>query len=602
MEWVQDYFLNMKNVIKLNNDVSVDLPKLIEGGMVILANSGGGKSYLIRRIAEQAVKNVQVIILDPEGEFASLREKYDFILAGKDADVPAEPRSAALLATKLLQINKSAIIDLYELHPQERQRYVKLFCDALVNAPKELYHPVIIILDEAHEYVPEGKPSEATYAVESLASKGRKRGQRLILASQRISKLSKNAAAECNNKLIGRASQDIDMKRAGDELGFTKERLKDLRQLRPGEFFAFGPAISDEVVKVKIGEVETAHAKVSYGMAKVPPPTDIIKKVLAELKDLPQEAEKEAKTVQELKAENTQLKRKLTDALKVDHTETIKNLGIEYMQKLNKINHELQKKDENYFALNEEYLKQVNNWFKIIKGIGDAMKLITESKTFFKNLKSNKPTVSNPSYARNDLTISRIGFTQPIKRIGKVKYPDGSIHNHRIIEKEGRLEADFNDEVKDFGKCARAIYTYLHSVSTEVRTKTQIAVAVGYSQNSGGFNNALSELSSAGLITRGAIKCADTSRNDLLIEVDTSLQKWVSKLPLCTSKIWHFLLNHDDLSGDSGGISKEMIAEQTGYSSGSGGFNNSISELSSLGLIERMPNAVIRINPEILNL
>ncbi len=296
--------------LKLNSEVSVDLERLIEGGMVILANSGGGKSYAIRRLVEQAVGKVQVILLDPEGEFASLREKFDFILAGKDADVPAEPRSAALLATKLLELNKSCVIDLYELHPQERQRFVKNFCDALVNAPKSLYHPVLIILDEAHEYVPEGKPSEATWAVESLASKGRKRGQRLILASQRISKLSKNAAAEANNKLIGRASQDIDMKRAGDELGFSKEKLVQLRQLKPGEFFAFGSAISDEVIKLKIGEVKTSHAKVGYkGMGKIPPASEAIKKVLAGIKDLPQEAKKEAQTVSELKAEIVALKR-----------------------------------------------------------------------------------------------------------------------------------------------------------------------------------------------------------------------------------------------------------------------------------------------------
>src|ERR1041385_6932734 len=197
----------MKKQIKLNSEINIDIENLIQTGMVILANSGGGKSYAIRRIAEQAVKNIQVIILDREGEFSSLREQFDFILAGKNADVPVEVRSAGMLATKLLELEKSAIIDLYELHPQERQRYVKLFCEAIVNCSKDLYHPVLIILDEAHEYVPEGKPSEATWAVELLASKGRKRGQRLILASQRIAKISKNVTAEANNKLIGRASQ-----------------------------------------------------------------------------------------------------------------------------------------------------------------------------------------------------------------------------------------------------------------------------------------------------------------------------------------------------------------------------------------------------------
>src|SRR3990167_2752327 len=115
----------MNNVIKINDDVSINIENLIQTGMVILANSGGGKSYAIRRIAEQAVKHIQVILIDQEGEFASLREKFDFILAGKNADVPVEVRSAGMLAVKLLELEKSAIIDLYELHPQQRQRYVR---------------------------------------------------------------------------------------------------------------------------------------------------------------------------------------------------------------------------------------------------------------------------------------------------------------------------------------------------------------------------------------------------------------------------------------------------------------------------------------------
>ncbi len=34
--------------------------------------------------------------------------------AGKDSDTPADPRSAGLLAQRLLELNVSAIIDLYE--------------------------------------------------------------------------------------------------------------------------------------------------------------------------------------------------------------------------------------------------------------------------------------------------------------------------------------------------------------------------------------------------------------------------------------------------------------------------------------------------------
>lgn len=286
--------------IKLNKEISFNLNTLIESRLLIQANSGGGKSWSVRRILEQSHGQVQQIVIDSEGEFASLREKYDYILAGKDGDTPAEPKSAALLARKLLELNVSAIIDIYELHPQERKHFVKLFLDALVNSPKNLWHPCIIVLDEAHNFAPEKGQSEAMDAVIGLASLGRKRQFCPIFATQRISKLHKDVAAECNNKLIGRTGLDIDMKRAADELGFSsKDQFYSLRNLEAGEFFVFGPAISREVIKVKIGEVSTTHRIVGSDF-KVIPPTEKIKGILKKLGDIPTEAKKEALTISDL--------------------------------------------------------------------------------------------------------------------------------------------------------------------------------------------------------------------------------------------------------------------------------------------------------------
>lgn len=299
----------MKTKILLNDDVPMDLDVLLESRLLIQANSGSGKSWCIKRILEQSHGKVQQIILDPEGEFSSLREKFDYVLAGKEGDTPADPRSAGLLAHKLLELGVSAIIDLYELHPQERKRFVRLFLEAMVNSPKTLHHPCLVVIDEAHTFVPEKGQSEAADAVIALASLGRKRGFCAILATQRISKLHKDAAAECNNKIIGRSSLDIDRKRAAEELGFdNKEQVLSLRQLSPGEFYAFGPAISSEVIKLKVGPVQTHHPKAgSRSHVKIAPPTSKIKAVLSKLADLPAEAEQELRTISEFKNKIVQL-------------------------------------------------------------------------------------------------------------------------------------------------------------------------------------------------------------------------------------------------------------------------------------------------------
>jgi DNA helicase HerA-like ATPase len=82
--------------------------KLVDSRCLIQANSGGGKSYLLRLIAEQTAKSVQTIVIDPEGEFATLREKVDVLLVGSSGEVRTEVRSAGLLARRLAELNVSA--------------------------------------------------------------------------------------------------------------------------------------------------------------------------------------------------------------------------------------------------------------------------------------------------------------------------------------------------------------------------------------------------------------------------------------------------------------------------------------------------------------
>src|SRR5439155_8307708 len=125
----------MNSSISLNQSTSIDLPTLLDTRLLVQANSGGGKSWLLRRLLEQSHRQVQQIVIDSEGEFATLRERYDYLLVGKEGDIPIDPASAGLLARRLLELNVSAILDLYELHYPDRKRFVRLFLDSMINAP-----------------------------------------------------------------------------------------------------------------------------------------------------------------------------------------------------------------------------------------------------------------------------------------------------------------------------------------------------------------------------------------------------------------------------------------------------------------------------------
>jgi hypothetical protein len=247
--------------IALNESIVIDLPTVIETRMIIQANSGGGKSWAIRRILEQPHGMVQQIVIDVEGSFRTLRERFEYILLGAamdDVDYPLTPENAALLATTLLEARTSVILDLYEFRPAIRQEIVHHFLDVLINAPKAFWHDCLIVLDEAHIFCPEQRTTSAKEAVEALCSRGRVRGFCAILATQRISKLDKDAAAECNNKLIGRPSLALDIKRSNAELELPA-KSHNLTTLAPGKFYVVGPALSPTVQKISIGSVLTTH-------------------------------------------------------------------------------------------------------------------------------------------------------------------------------------------------------------------------------------------------------------------------------------------------------------------------------------------------------
>jgi len=297
---------------KTANDkpVAFDLDTLISTRLLIQANSGAGKSYLLRKLMEQLFGHIQIIAIDPEGEFATLREKYGFVLVGKGGETPADPRIAADVAEKLLEIRAPAICDLYEMKPADRHRWVHLFLEAMINAPKKLWHPVIVVVDEAHVFCPEkgAGESEAKEAMIDLSTRGRKRGFCPVWATQRLAKVDKDASSVLQNRLVGGTFEDVDIRRALDLLSIAPEEKRavtqQLKTLDPGWFFAFGRAIAKERVLFKVGAVETSHPKPgSAKHASEPPPTpDQVRNLLPKLADLPQVAEEKARTLDELRA------------------------------------------------------------------------------------------------------------------------------------------------------------------------------------------------------------------------------------------------------------------------------------------------------------
>jgi hypothetical protein len=305
----------------------VDLDELIYSRALVQANSGGGKTNALRQLLEETHGRVQHFVITPEDELNTLREKFDYVLvAARGGDLVASVRTAAMLCRRLVELGASAVIDVSELPastprgkpPTDRNEFVRLFLTELMNLPRALWRPILVVLDEAHHFAPEKGFGEsvATDAVIDLCTRGRKRGFCAVLATQRLAAVHKACVAELNNKLIGRTGLDVDVTRAAKELGLSpKDAWEVLPKLEKGEFFVFGPAISvtKERVRTRFPLLTASPKRGSFGAAPPPPPAKV-KAMLAQLADLPQEAEKQERTLETLEQENRSLRAELERA------------------------------------------------------------------------------------------------------------------------------------------------------------------------------------------------------------------------------------------------------------------------------------------------
>ncbi len=526
--------------------LEIDLPKLLETRMLVQSNSGGGKSWALRRLLEQTAPAAQQIIIDVEGEFTTLREKFDYIVcAPQDADAAATPETAPVLARKLRELRVSAILDIHDLKADERQIFVRKFFESLMQCPREHWNPALIVLDEAHLFAPEQGKAESAAAVIDIATRGRKRGLSLIAATQRLSKLHKDVAAELLNKLIGRTGLDVDVRRAADELGMTgRDAMAALRDLIPGEFFAFGPALTRSVTKVAIGAVQTTHPKVGDRLAiRTPAPSRKVISVLQALADIPREAMAEAVTLDQLRAENLALKRQLAARVparpEVSEADINKRIGAAVAQA-----------ERQTAQAYEEKLRAI----AAIAAPADGA--ASKSATDAPPDSPRQPPKAHPAKAPAKPTAERspalASVTQPQQRV---------------------LDA----------------LTTLESLGLQEFHKTQLAAIAGVSPSSGAFANNLGRLRTMGLIDypRGGYVALSTEGRRAARLPDAKLtltdlhQAWLGIVTNPQQKILQ-----EVIAAYPGDLSKADLAERIGVSPSSGAFANNLGRLRTLGAID----------------
>src|ERR1700736_5787408 len=218
---------------------TLDLEELLATRLLVQGNSGSGKSHLLRRLLEQSAPWVQQTIIDPEGDFVALTDRFGHLLI--DAEDHTE---------RGLQV------------------------------ARDHWYPMLVVVDEAQLFAPAvaGEVSDEARklslgAMTNLMCRGRKRGLAGVIATQRLAKLAKNVAAEASNFLMGRTFLDIDMARAADLLGMERRQADAFRDLERGQFMALGPALSRRPLGLRIGPTDTTPRNATPRLMPLPEST-----------------------------------------------------------------------------------------------------------------------------------------------------------------------------------------------------------------------------------------------------------------------------------------------------------------------------------------
>ncbi len=232
--------------------------QIISYGGLVTHNSG--KSYTVGVICEELCKNkVPFVIIDIEGEYSGLKEKYEAVWVGesRSCDLRWNNKVDLKLLAQYAPDCPPLILDLSEAdRPREK---VSQFLVAIYREISRRRTPYLVILEEADRFSPQS--GERLPIFDEIARRGRKRGLGLMLCTQRPSLVDKNILSQCSNQLIGKLVIKNDLNSVAQFFP-GHNFLNQLTTLSPGEFFALG-GLAPEPSRVKMRPRETRHGGIT---------------------------------------------------------------------------------------------------------------------------------------------------------------------------------------------------------------------------------------------------------------------------------------------------------------------------------------------------
>lgn len=209
------------------------------------------------------------------------QDRLKFLFGEASKDISFEDTIKQFLGYKEKKQSNITIIDLSGIPFEVLSITVSLISRMLfdfgynykryVNSIEQKQHdiPVLLVLEEAHKYVPKSDLARfkaSKNSIERIAKEGRKYGVTLLLASQRPSEISETIFSQCSNFVAMRLTNPDDQNYVRRILPDTFGNLtSNLSSLQTGEALLMGDAaILPSLVKIDVTEMPPSSSDIPY--------------------------------------------------------------------------------------------------------------------------------------------------------------------------------------------------------------------------------------------------------------------------------------------------------------------------------------------------
>jgi uncharacterized protein len=541
----------------------------------ILAKRGAGKTYAAAVCIEEMVTvGAPVVILDPIGAWWGLRSSADghaeglpfTILGGDHGDLPLEPTAGRVIADLVARQPVLLILDMTGFDSDAaQQRFVTDFCDQLYRANRR---PLHLVLEEADEFAPQSPMRDQTVMVnkvQRLARRGRQRGIGLTLICQRSAALHKGVLTQADILIAGRTTADLDQRAIETWIANKQveeqraEVMGSLHDLPTTDKWVWAPELGI-LQRVRVRPRRTFDSSATPELGAVLEAPQVLAPVdLEALRG--QMAEVVAKAEQD---DPKALRRRIADLerkLAVNERSAPDSARVADLER--QLHEALARSPvrEEVPVIPPGDVAALDQIVTAMRETADRVELA---------LRSAQKTVTPRAEAPRPIPVQQATVKSQRRPVQPPPAPTGDV--------EGPVK---------LSRAERAILAVLAQFPPG-RTKQQVATLSGYSVKSSSLANALGSLRSAGYATRGdPIQATAEGVAALgddwepLPEGAALVGHWMGKLGKAEQAVLRVMLEAWPAE-----LTREEVAERSGYSATSSSLANALGKLRTLQLVK----------------